>query len=418
MFVLVSFPNLRVSEDKVHLGIERLSWMACRSTDSLLASLAVAESAAQHAYVPRPSKFPVPFPENLRVSVHPYTPNHEQRVLWFDRFNWTAFEGGVRAMAPRGQTVGFFATQSNVECTVCASAFGNLRELYRYRANRSVRVLNRNLQSSSVRAGSRPSLAANGEQGKSESSTFHVYVVDTARVDASGDMILQNLESMAPAVFPGIAVLTTRSSRQGSSERLLHEMITAVAAGVYGVADANQYVSASSEVLVDVISRNIVTSLMSVRAAEVCRLLDDIAEYGIDPTKVLSNRQYSHLMQRMNLLIVKLELAREALSTKNDEIASVHYALSAFHDVRAIRDVFGLDANGDPRAGGGFRDPTIRCHFSRVKRGALRAGAMLRESATRHASILTSVFVYTAATCFGFVLSRLFGSPGVRRKGL
>jgi hypothetical protein len=177
-----------------------------------------------------------------------------------------------------------------------------------------------------------------------------------------------------------------------------------------------QYIEASSDVLRDAVSRNIVASLVASRADEVVRLLLDIEEFGVQPKKVLTDRQYAALLQRINLLVFKLEHALDVLSSSNDATTAIHYASAAAHDVCAIRHMFGLNPNGVPYPGEGFRDPTVRCHFSRIKRGALRAGFIFREGTSHHSRALAMGAVYVSMSLASYGVFRILNSSQGRLK--
>jgi hypothetical protein len=377
LFALVAFEDaqLDLPRDLVQVGSARLSWVRCHSTVMLLDVLNVAELAAQRLYVPAPNHFPIPTPQQLRVDVHPYTPDVLHRALWYADFDWTLFEAEVRAMAAPGQVIGFFSTRTTEECGgLCKEALADVERLYRDRGVRAATVLNHhtrpeNASWASGAAGSKRPPDEDGVDGAPPE--FDIYVVDTARVAAGGGGA-KSLEGMAPAVFPGIAVLAMRSSSKGASVKVRQQMVSSIASGVYGVPDAAVHLEQpSSRVLGDVVARLFVSSLLAVHGAEARQLLDDLAEAGIEPAKALGDADYTDMVQRLNLLLYKQHEARAAMSTANDAATAIHYASSARFDVRAMRAKFGLGPRGEPLAGGGFRDLTVRCHFSRIKRGAL-----------------------------------------------
>jgi hypothetical protein len=407
MLVLVNFPDVSVPVNKPQLVKDRLSWLWCRGTDRLLDVLATAERAVGRLYVPKPSYYPLSTPDMVRIAVHPYSPGHSHRASWFEQFKWHEFEAAVREIAPHGQTVGFFASQSNAECDYCPAAFGTIDSLNRDWLARSAKLIERHVVQNSSRMGAYASDRRSTSANQNIESTFHIYVLDTAHAVAYGEEVLHSLAKMPPAIFRGIAILALRSSRHGAAEQLRQQMVASVAAGVYGVADPGQYSDASPELLQDVIIRNIVSSVVAARADEATHFLQDLESYGIQPAKVLDDREYAQLIQRLNLLVFKLDFARTALSTANDATSAIHYALAASHDVRAIRATFGLGPGGEPRTIGGFRDLTVRCHFSRVKRGMLRAGNIFRKATSDHVYTLVALAVYAVFTVLSYVALRV-----------
>jgi hypothetical protein len=416
MFVLVNFAGMSLPADKPRLGKERLSWLFCRETDRLLDVLAAVEVAVGRIYVPEPLSFPVTLSGMLRISVHPYTPGHSHRALWFGDFPWHLFESTVRDIAPHGQTVGFFATQSNAECDACTIAFEKIDGVYRDRGKRAADVLVSRRSRSILHAAASKDNVLFAEGLREPATMFSIYVIDTAHATEHSPETLQKLEKMRPAVYPGVAIIALRSTRREASDRLKLQMIACIAAGAYGVSEPMQYIEASSDVLRDAVSRNIVASLVASRADEVVRLLLDIEEFGVQPKKVLTDRQYAALLQRINLLVFKLEHALDVLSSSNDATTAIRYASAAAHDVCAIRHMFGLNPNGVPYPGEGFRDPTVRCHFSRIKRGALRAGFIFREGTSHHSRALAMGAVYVSMSLASYGVFRILNSSQGRLK--
>jgi hypothetical protein len=389
LVVLVGFAEDALAAlpyDAVQVGRERLSWVRCHPTDTFLDVLSVAEAAAERVYVPPPNHFPIAVPTQLRVDIHPYTPNVAHRALWYGEFAWERLEAEVRSMAAPGQTIGFFSTQTTGECgELCGEAFKDVEAVYEDGAKRAAFVLNGHTvpKNFSWSVLGRPEEKGGSKAGEAETASpeFDVYVLDTARVSTGGGEEGKGLGEMPPAAFPGIAVLAMRSSSEGAVQRLRSQIVSAIATGAYGVAEPGLYPSGAkaSPVLTDIIARTFVASLLAVHGAEARQLLDDLIKYGIDPAKALDDRDYVDLVQHLNLLLYKQDRARVALSEANRAAAAVHYASSARFDVHAARAKFGLNSRGEPNTEAGFRDPTVRCHFSRVKRSALLLTSRTRE---------------------------------------
>jgi hypothetical protein len=398
LFVLINVPTGKEVHSAPHgivrAAAGRMSWVMCHDARRLIDVLVVAETAARDMYLPAPAYNPIPFSARLRLHVHPYTPEYENRALWFDSFDWPAFEAEVRALAPHAQAIGFFATQTNRDCLRCADAFAKYELLFSDRCTRAATFLNSNVVPNASWAGkaavsdSRESwqrlppgkpLWADG----AESSEFNLFVIDTARLANRTDAI-RRVETMAPCMFPGMGVIALRSSLEGSKLRLRRQLVAAIAHGAFGVKNPFNYMTrdgndnsaseeSSCQVMRDVIGRNLVSSLIAQHASAAEDLLTHLAiveESGLSLPKVLDREAYTDLSQRLNLLLYKLDRARHSLSQDNDVRAAIHFGLSAAHDVRAIGGVLRLALLGE-------HDPSVRCHFSAVKRSALRAGKLL-----------------------------------------
>lgn len=386
LFVLVGLESGKGWEEgEVRLGRDRLAWAWCRRTERLLEVVSVAEAAATRVFAPPPTHFPVAVPAQLRVDIHPYTPSVSHRALWYASFPWTAFEALARGLAAPGQALGFFSTQTTGECgALCDEAFRDLHAVLDDGAHRAAVVLNGHHVPTNATWSLAGSVGGTGsvggsvrgggaaeDAGKDALPEFDVYVLDISRAEDRRD-VTEKLADMSPGVFPGIAVLTMDSRKEGAVERLSEQIIAAIAEGVYGVREPELYLSEpTSLVLQDVITRNFIASLLAVHATEARQLLDDLTAHGISVSKALSDRDYADFVQRLNLLLYKQDCARAALSEAGHASAAARFASSARFDVSAMRAKFGLDSRGMPRSEAGFRDPTVRCQFSRVKRSAL-----------------------------------------------
>jgi hypothetical protein len=426
IFVLANLPIGATLYSAPHGVVQaatgRMSWVMCNDVSRLLDVLAVAENAVREMYVPAPAHDSVPFPPRLRIHVHPYTPEHDHRELWFDTFDWGLFEEEVRGMAPHAQTVGFFSTEVNSECPQCANAFRKLSELYNDKFRRATVVLNSNVVPNTSWAGLEASTGHDVDRTNSNSVEFNLFVLDTARVSDRSDPI-RRMETMQPSFAPGMGIATLSSSRKGSIIRLRRHLVALIAHGAYGVKNPFTYMtndgiddllsdSSSSQVLHDVIGRNLVSSMIARQASaatDVLRFLDALPKSGLDPAKVLDTSAYADLTQRLNLLLYKLEVARHSLSSENDVRAALHYALAARHDVRGMHNALQLGPLG-------LQDPAARCHFSIIKGGALRAGQMLMSGSIRvgigsdmggRGGVWTSWLVVLVAYCCGLAAARI-----------
>lgn len=373
LFLLIGVGDTPAIVNTVHAGTRRMSWTLCQTTENVLEVLAVAESAARRLYIPDPLYFPVPSPDKLRVHVHPYTPGHTHQALWYKAFPWSQFEYQVRAVAPTWQTVGFFSTQANAECENCVEAFSNMESVLRDRGVRAVRILNRGSKPNSTF----PDIIIQDYSHYGALDTpgaeFNIFVVDTARSTSLTAERLKAFEGKVAAVLPGVAILIHHSSREPSLERLERQMIASVISGAYGVNHPSLYLDANSDIVKDLISRNMVCSLVHLYSTQALYVLDAIAKFGIDPSRVLDRWQYATALQRLNLLIYKLNNARDALFSANNVRMAIHYASSAAHDVHALRKAFGLTTDGMPQTDTGLVGTALSCHFSNIRRGALFA---------------------------------------------
>lgn len=385
LFVLVGMTSASaaVQVDEVQAGPGKYAWVRCHETSVFLDVLNVAEAAAERLYVPTPNHFPIPITHNIRVDLHPYTPGVDHRALWFSAFDWEGFKSQVRSIAVPGQVFGFFATQTTAECgDLCKEAFAGLETIAANHGVDAVTVLNGHVAPenaswsfTSKSPSSRDVAVEEDEEGYFSPPEFDIYVLDVVKAHAKSTMesaALKALENMDAAIFPGIALVTTRSSSKDAIDRLERELLASIMSGIYGIPDPSLYLrDTTSNLLYDVVGRTYVASVLAVYSAEVRELLDDLSQFGIDPVEALDNLSYADFVQRLNLLLYKLHKAREVISKENDISAATYYASSARFDVAAIRAMFGLDARGQPLSQAGFRDPTVRCHFSRVTRGVL-----------------------------------------------
>lgn len=427
MYVVMNHAEAPVTEyaERIPLvGEGRASWMIYnvpRASKVNLANLLTAiEAAAERVYAPVPLYFPVPFVQKLRVHVAAYTPGLDHHTKWLPVFDWNRFERGIRNIAVHGQVVGFFSTPVNTECIDCAHAFRDIESFVPDSVRRAAVILN---------GGKAPNetWALGRSTGSSTSVTGHtcfVYVVDTFKIRSNEAM--QRLERSRATLFPGLAIVAFRSSRPDSAETLQSLLTSAVVGSAFGIANPGFYLNPSrasaletgapskpSALLADIVVRNLVLSIVQTRLNQLEEILNSFIHYDVDPAAALGERQFASLGYRINLLLLKLERAKSAISDSNDGIAGMHYASSAGHDIRAIRFAFGLAPDGPFPA---FMEVALRCHFSRLKRGALLASQMIESRTVGASRVLLASCSFFLTMALSFTVVRVIFPDKSRRK--
>lgn len=392
MFVIVNHYNEPINEftsEVPFVGNGRVSWILYNidrghqlNIPRLLAS---AERAAQRVYAPQPLYFPVPLTRRLHIDLTAYTPGHQHRALWLQDFAWNEFEAAIRAIAVHGQSFAFFSSQSNGECPKCERAFRDVAKYDRDYPTRAAVMLNNDVVPNVTWA---KGFSGTSTKRRIPENTMRLYVLDTAKLHRTEYM--QRLERHPLASFPGLSIVTFRSSDKVSMAGLESLFVKAFVSAAYGIADPDLYMHAKlgkliskrtkrpSSVLFDVVARTLVRSVVETRLDELEEIAEGILYFDIDPSKSLGDREYAYFVQRVNLLLYKLRHAQILLNEVNNGPAATYMVSSTLHDMKAIRAAF--DLGPDTRSFERFRDPTLRCHFSRLRREALRASQILETS--------------------------------------
>ncbi|CAN8065176.1 unnamed protein product [Agarophyton chilense] len=383
------------------LGTGRTSWVLYTvekkkslNVADLLSSI---EHIAERVYAPKPLYFPVPFIRELTVQVSAYTPGFEHRARWLDNFDWNGFEDFVRKVADHGQHLRFSSSQVNSDCPACGKAFRDAEKPSREFVKRAALTLNENASLNHTWANGVP---ASPTRQRIPPNTFRMYVLDLHKTRQSESV--QRLENKPLSFFPGMGILTLRSTEKDSVVALDTLFVQAFAAAVHGISEPNLYHTLQrgqrsskqgkpSKVMADIANRYLVRSIVETRVNELEEIIEGILYFDIDPAKSLGDLQYTYFSQRVNLMLLKLQHAQQSLSDAHDAETAVYLAASTIHDIRAIRAAFDLDEEKDSFER--FRDPTIRCHFSRLKREALRASYFL-ESDSMLLHMLCCVLVF------------------------
>lgn len=385
LFVIVDprgEPGSQVGSHLPFVGSGRVSWIVYNvhlahglDVSSLLLT---AERAAERVYAPKPLYFPVPLVRQLRIELAAFTPGYEHRALWLQKFAWDQFETAVRTVAVRGQNVRFFSSQANAECPNCEQAFHDVERYERDFPNRAAKVLNNDQAPTEAWASG---IFSTSTRKRRPPDTFRLYVLDTTKLRKSD--YLQRLERRMLTVYPGMGLVTFRSSDQVALAKLESHLLKAMVASVYGIAEPDLYMHSKLDrhvskqtkrpalVLFDVVIRNLVSSGVQRHLSELNEIVEGILYFSVDPSKSLGEDTYVRLMQRVNLLLFKLDRAQYILGDSGDTSAALHLVSSASHEIRAIRNAF--DISTDEDSFDRFRDPTLRCHFSRLRREALKA---------------------------------------------
>lgn len=357
------------------------------------------ERIAEQVFAPQSLYFPIPLTPHLHVSVTAFTPGYERRATWLDDFVWDEFEIAVCTYAIPGQKVRFSSSQSNGECDVCRQAFHDAaRPPLTFIRNAVTTLCQGNAPNHTWIDG----IASRTARKRILPNTFRLFVLDTSNVKQTN--AVQRLERRALFVFPGIAVLVVRSSDR-NVELFLHSfMLRAVIAGVYGVVDPALYVprrkslshtvawpGRPSPVLRDIITRNVVRSIIERRLVQLEEIVDGMVHFKVEPTETLDDYEYIHFVQRVNLLLYKLEKAQQVISRTHDGELAIYLMSSTAHDMKAIRAAFNIDDGN--RALKRIKDPTIRRRMSRLKREALRASEIFE---TTHPFALRVLFALSS----------------------
>lgn len=386
-------------------------------TDMLVA----AERAAQRTFAPSLSYFPIPFVRDLQVSVTAYTPMHEYRALWLQDFSWDSFESSVRAHVLPGQKVRFMSYQTNSDCKHCKTVFESLSNPSKLFVTNVIRALNGGTLSNSSWATGLSSLPSHRAVSP---NTLRLFVLDTVNIRRT--KFLVELERRQLFSFPGLSLIILRSSNASSMRRLRTSMVRGLVSSLFGFAEPSLFVpelrrkddemslwpTTASPLLLDIATRNVVRSAIERYCSQMDEILDGMAYFDVDPTQSLNKYEYQIFIQRLNFLIFKLHRARTALSEGDSALAMYLLGASA-HDIRAIRSVFDIE---DQRVLKRFRDPTIRCHFSRLKREALRASELIESTYFSARPAILASLSYCLSVLVTNVVTRKLRSIKSRRK--
>lgn len=389
MFVILNHgqdPISHFASKMPFLGHSRTSWFLYTiekgRTLNVADLLTATERAAERIYAPAPLYFPLPSIPTLQVDVTAFTPGYDRRALWLDHFSWGLFERSLRNVAVFGQKLTFFSSQINADCPLCPEVFRNVESFSSQFATRAAAMLSGgNIPNHDWSYG----VTSTKADKKVPRDTIRLYVLDTVKLHKTES--LQRLEKRPLSLFPGMAILTFRSSDRDKVYNLNSYLVQAFLAAAYGVAEPEMYLPLQragdkvevsgrpSAVLLDIVYRNLVRSVVEKRIYELEEIVQGILYFDVDPAKSLGEREFVYLSQRINLMLFKLERAQRILGDLNDHSAALFLALSAHHDMKAIRSAF--DLYPGTKSFERFRDPTLRCHFSRLKREALRASELI-----------------------------------------
>ncbi|KAI0561169.1 hypothetical protein FGB62_91g11 [Gracilaria domingensis] len=415
MYVIVNHgddPINHYESQTPFLGTGRTSWVLYTvekkkklNVADLLSSI---ERIAERVYAPKALYFPIPFIRELTVQVSAYTPGFEHRARWLDNFDWEGFEAVVRKVAVPGQHLRFSSSQVNNDCPECERAFLDADKPSREFVKRAALNLNDNIPLNHTWASG---VSASTTRQRIPPDTFRMYVLDLHKTRKSE--AVQRIENKPLSFFPGMGILTFRSTEKDSVAALDTLFVQAFAAAVHGISEPNLYHTLQrgrksskqgkpSTVMADIVSRYLVRSIVETRIAELEEIMEGILYFDIDPVKSLGDLQYAYFSQRLNLMLFKLQHAQHSLSDAHDAETAVYLAASTLHDIRAIRAAFDLD---DEKASfERFRDPTLRCHFSRLKREALRASYFLESDSTLLGALICLLAFLASAGSSNFVL--------------
>lgn len=419
LFVIVNHGDEPVNEfasEAPFVGNGRVSWILYNIDKghqlNIPRLLASAERAARRVYAPQPLYFPVPLIRRLHVDITAYTPGHQHRALWLQDFAWNEFEAVIRAVAVHDQSVAFFSSQSNAECPRCERAFRDVTKYDRDYPRKAALMLNNDVAPGATWA---KGLLATSAKKRIPEDTCRLYILDTVKLHKTE--YLQRLERRALASFPGLSIVTFRSSDKASMAGLESLFVKAFVSAAYGIADPDLYMhprlgkvisrgtKRPSSVLFDVVARTLVRSVVEERLEELEEIVEGILYFDIDPTKSLGDREYAYFAQRVNLLLYKLGHAQLLLGESNNGPAATYMVSSTLHDIKAIRSAF--DLGSDTKSFERFRDPTLRCHFSRLRREALKASQILK--------ISYSGFKRLGVALFSFIVTAISTSSMLQR---
>lgn len=420
LFVIVNHQGEPFNEFAASLpfvGNGRVSWIMhniekARSVN-IPVVLVASERAAERVYAPEPLYFPVPLIRHLRIELAAYTPGHKHRAVWLQKFSLSEFESAVRAIAVHGQRVGFFSSQANAECRKCERAFRDVETYERDFPNRAAKILNNDVAPNETWARGMLSTYA---KKRIQPNSFRLYVLDTTKLTKTE--YLQRLERRMLSVYPGMGFVIFRSSDDVAVEKLESQLIKAIIAGVYGITEPDLYMHSKLErqiskqtkrpslILSDLVVRNLVRSIVKKRLLELDEIVEGLLYFNIDPAKSLGDHEYAYFAQRVNLMMFKLQRAQRILvGESNNSSAALSLASSASHDIKAIRTAF--DISADHKSFDRFRDPTLRCHLSRLQREALRASQILESGYPKVIHFAWATMSFTmAAIAMYFMLNR------------
>lgn len=345
------------------------------------------ERIAERVYAPKPLYFPIPLIKELTVQVSAYTPGFEHRARWLDHFDWNGFEDAIKNVAIPSEYLRFSSSQINSECPVCANAFRESDKPSRDFVQRAALTLNEMVPFNNTWANG---VFSKGRRRRVAPNTFRLYVLDLHKTRQNE--AVQRLQNKPLSFYPGMGIVVFRSSDGDAVAALNTLFVQAFAAAVYGISEPNLYHTLErgkksskqgkpSTLMTDVVSRYLVRSIVETRIAELEEVMEGIIYFDIDPAKSLGDLQYAYFAQRVNLMLFKLRHAQMLLSDSHDAASAIYLAASTSHDIKAIRLAF--DLSEDRATFERFRDPTLRCHFSRLKREALRASYFFESTYAR-----------------------------------
>lgn len=308
--------------------------------------LAEMEREVKRLFLPQPLFWPVRLEEHVQLDVLAWTPGYERRAEWCERFDWGELERAVRMGAVNGQKVAFFSRQSNGESR---EDLGSLLDGMERKEREGVKKLVERMQ---------------GLEGK-----MRVVIVDMVKVrkDEGGRM-----EDKEGVVKQGKAVWVMRGKEGDEVRRNITRMFWA---GVYGLGRVERYEEDDRSVGVlgrEVVLRWMIRGMLDERVKELEELLQGLDYFQVDVNKMLDATRLQRFTNRLQLLLWKVNESRTRLHENLLEEA-LYLIRATSHDMSVILTVLNIDKQGGVER---FRDPSIRCHFSRLRREAIRSAGL------------------------------------------
>lgn len=407
-------PLSKLSEHPPTLAGNRVSWivhsMERRGHVNVAKMLLQAETAAQRLYAPSPSFFPIPISPVIRVSISAYTPGHEKEALWINSFSWETFEKTIRKIALVGQTVGFFVNPSNKDCWNCEDIFHHVVKKDLVDVDR-VLTSWRNAQKEFSSEGE-VDVDEALEGDPSTMTNVHILVVDTSKEKRCA--VMNHLEKIGLETVQGASLVIFNSMEPNFEGKLQSLLIQAVAGSAFGIANAARYMVHDESLLLgpdaqpigatlllsDLALRHALVSSTFSKLNELTTILRAMELYGVNPSKVLTDQEYTAVLQRTNLLLFKSREAYHVLEEHREDTKALHLAESGYHDIKAIRSAFHLQSSKKASVWDHFRDPRSKCHFSRIHERAI-------ELLEDQDSLVSRLGFFVVAFIFGFMLGRI-----------
>lgn len=403
LFVILNSNERNETDHGVFVGNGKVASMLSHVKEAnpdLANLMRTIEVTAEKIYHPLPLYFPISVVQDLRVELVAYTPGRDHKAQWLEDFAWDQFEANLRSLAVYGQRLRFSSLQVNADCPFCAQAFRGIENPPRNFLKKAASLLPKDTTSEGAQTGD---VNTDASQWRGAGKTLRLYVVDTYMLRPVN--ALERLERAPLSLFPGMAIIAIRSSNRSSITSMQALLARGFLGSAFGVGNPDTYISKTfginnghaeeeaSSVVFDVSSRNLIRSICERRVRELEDIARSILYFDVDPAKSLGVKEYSSFWERLNILLYKLMEAQKRAGSSSELHTALYLALSTQYDMKSLRGSFDIEEGS--KTVEKFRDPTLRCHFSRLKRETLRASRMLE---SRHPSLRQTLIALASLT--------------------